>query len=161
MKFYNWLLIAALIVSGCTYSFRGQTAGAIKAIAIPTFENESTEFGIAERVTEVLIRGFQRDGTLRVTTADQADAILRGRILRVEDMPYTAQADRTVEEYRFAMSCAIELVNGQTEEVLWTQTYPAWAVYQYTGALEHRDRAIEEAVGKLQQDILNRIVGNW
>lgn len=161
MKFFSWTIAAALILGGCTYSFRGQTAGAIKAIAIPTFENESAEFGIAERVTEVLIRGFQRDGTLRITAPEQADAVLRGRVLRVEDMPYTAQADRTVEEYRFAMSCQIELVDGQTDEVIWTQTYPAWAVYPYTGSLEHRDRAIEEAVAKLQQDLLNRIVGNW
>jgi hypothetical protein len=154
-------LTALSLVSGCTYSFRGQTAGAIKSIAVPTFENESTEFGIGERVTDELIRAFQKDGTLRITTPDQADAILKGRILRVEDAPYTARADQTVQEYQFSMSCVIELVKGGSEEPLWQQTFPAWAIYPYSGSLELRDQAIEEAVSKLQQDILNRIIGSW
>ena len=161
MKSVSALLLLALAVSGCSYSFRGQSAGAIKSIAIPTFENLSTEFGIADVVTQSLVRGFQRDGTLRITLEGQADAILRGRIVRVEDQPYTARANQVVEEYRFAMSCEIELVDISTQTPLWTQVYPAWAIYRYTGSLENRDAAIEEAVGKLQMDILNRIVGSW
>jgi len=155
------LLLLAVFVSGCTYSFRGQTAGAVKSISIPTFENETSEFGLAERVTDELVRGFQRDGLLRVVGTDQADAVLRGRIVRVEDVPYTARADQTVEEYRFSMSCAIELVDNRTQEVLWSQTYPAWAVYPYTGSLENRDQAITEAVNKLRQDLTDRIAGSW
>ena len=104
MRYCSLLLIAAVVVlGGCTYSFRGQSAGAIKTIAIPTFENETPEFGIAERITDELVSGFQRDGTLRITTREQADAVLIGRITRVEDMPYTARADQTVEEYRFSI----------------------------------------------------------
>jgi outer membrane lipopolysaccharide assembly protein LptE/RlpB len=164
MRFSKLLLlflVLAATLAGCAYSFRGQTAGAIKSIAIPTFENETAEFGIAERVTEELVRGFQRDGTLRITSTEQADAVLSGRITRLEDMPYTARADQTVEEYRFSMTCEIELTDNRTQQVIWTQTYPAWAVYPYTGSLEFRDQAIQEAVSKLQQDLLNRIVGSW
>jgi hypothetical protein len=164
-------MLLALLLSGCTYSFRGQSAGAIKSLSIPTFENESTEFGIADRVTNELVRAFQQDGTLKITSESQADAILRGRIVRVEDQPYTArpvsQADSpggqsvTVEEYRFSMSCEIELVDNTTQVALWSQVYPAWAIYPYAGSLENRDAAIQEAVTKLQQDLLNKIVGNW
>ncbi|RPH94077.1 hypothetical protein EHM69_08365 [candidate division KSB1 bacterium] len=161
MKFSKLILLLTLLICCGCYSFRGQSAGAIKSIAVPTFENESPEFGIAERVTEELIRGFQRDGTLRITNTDQADAVLHGRILRVEDMPYTARADQQVEEYRFSMTCEIELTDSRTQQVLWTQTYPAWAIYPYAGSLENRDVAIQEAVSKLQQDLLNRIVGSW
>lgn len=162
MKFCSFVfLIALFAVNGCTYSFRGQTAGAIKSIAIPTFENETAEFGIAELITNELMNGFQRDGTLRITIREQADAVLIGRITRVEDMPYTARADQTVEEYRFSITCEIELFDNASQQTLWTQTYPAWAVYPYTGSLEYREQAIQEAVGKLQQDLLNRIVGSW
>lgn len=156
-----WVLAAlSLALVGC-YSFRGQTAGAIKTLAIPTFENESTEFGLAERVTQQITSGFQSDGTLRITTSDQADAILHGRVLRVEDLPYTARADQTVDEYRFSMTCQIELIDNKTQQPIWTVTNTEWAIYPYTGSMENRDQAIQEAVGKLQQDILNRIVGSW
>ncbi|MBU0509962.1 hypothetical protein KKH27_14155 [bacterium] len=161
MRFSSPLLALLLLVCGCTYTFRGQTAGDIKSVSIPVFENETAEFGLAERVTDELVRSFQRDGTLRIASADQADAILLGRITRVEDLPYTARADQTVEEYRFALSCVVELLNNRTQETIWSQTFNGWAVYPYTGSLENRDLAVEEAVGKLQQDLLNRIVGSW
>jgi hypothetical protein len=155
------LLFIALFFTGCTYSFRGQSAGAIKSIAIPTFENESTEFGLGETITSSLTRAFQRDGVLRITDETNADAVLRGRIISVDDQPITARADLTVEEYRFAMNCEIELIKTDTQESMWRQVYPEWAVYQYNGSLEFRTQAIEETVTKLQQDILNKIVGNW
>ncbi|MDD5088393.1 MAG: LptE family protein [bacterium] len=161
MRFCSLLTILLTVVGGCTYSFRGQTAGSIKSISIPVFENETAEFGIAERVTDELVRAFQRDGTLRITTADQADALLVGRITRIEDLPYTARADQTVEEYRFALGCAVELINNSSQQPMWSQSFSPWAVYTYTGSLEARDQAITETVSKLQEDLLNRIVGSW
>jgi len=163
MKSLKHMLVALAcmaLLCGC-YTFRGQTAGAIKSIAIPTFENESTEFGLSERVTTQLTTGFQSDGTLRVTSADQADAVLHGTVLRVEDLPYSAQANQTVDEYRFSLTCQIELIDTKTQQAIWTQNSTEWATYPYTGSLENRDQAIQEAVNKLQQDILNRIVGSW
>jgi hypothetical protein len=155
------LLALLLLVAGCTYSFRGQSAGAIKSVGVPTFENESAEFGLGERVTNDLITAIQRDGVLRVTTPEQADAVLHGRIVRVEDVPYTARADQSVQEYRFSMALEVDLVDNRTQNVIWTQTFPEWAIYPYSGSLANRDAAITEAVGKLQQDLVNRIVGNW
>ena len=162
MRFIRLSLLALLtLLAVSCYSFRGQVAGEIKSIAIPTFENETAEFGIAETITDELIRGFQRDGVLKIAGEDQADAVLLGRILKVEDQPYTALADQTVEEYRFAMTCEVELLNKHTNETAWKQVYPAWAIYPYTGSLDSRQQAVIEAVGKLREDLLNRIVGNW
>ena len=59
------------------------------------------------------------------------------------------------------MTCEIDLMDPETQEPIWTQTFPAWAVYPYTGSLENRDVAIEEATAKLMEDILNKIVGGW
>ena len=104
-------LCSLVLAGGCTYSFRGQTAGDIQSIAVPAFENESTEFGIAETLTDELIRGFQRDGTLKIRSDEQADAILIGRVLRVRDEPYSARPGATisVDEYRFSMTCEIDV----------------------------------------------------
>lgn len=161
MRYCSILAILIALAGGCTYSFRGQTAGSIKSISIAVFENETAEFGIAERVTDELVRGFQKDGTIRIATADQADAALLGRITRVEDLPYTARADQTVEEYRFALGCVVELVDNSSQQPMWSQSFSTWSIYTYTGSLEARDDAITEAVGKLQEDLLNKIVGSW
>lgn len=157
--------LVALLLCGC-YSFRGQVAGDIRTLAIPTFSNESSEFGLSETVTDELIRGFQRDGTLRVAPEGQADAILVGTLIDVRDEPYTARSgtattDITVDEYRFSMVCRMELVQRSTGETKWSQNFQAWSIYPYGGDLSNRDTAVTEATAKLVEDLLNKIVGSW
>jgi hypothetical protein len=156
------VLVACSLLLGC-YSFRGQVAGDIKTLAIPTFTNESSEFGLSETVTDELIRGFQKDGTLRIVPDNQADAVLVGTLLDAKDEPYTARSgtEITVEEYRFSMMCRIELVIRETGETKWTQNFPAWAIYAYSGDLANRETAVTEATTKLVEDLLNKIVGSW
>ncbi|MCB9357299.1 MAG: hypothetical protein H6505_01900 [Calditrichaeota bacterium] len=155
----------SLLLSGC-YSFRGQVAGDIRTLAIPTFGNESAEFGLAETVTDELIRGFQRDGTLRVLPEDQADAVLVGILVEARDNPNTARSSGTgneivVDEYRFSMTCRVELQLRETGEPKWVQSFSVFAIYPYTGDLSNREQAVTEATGKLVEDLLNKIVGSW
>lgn len=155
-------VLASLLLCGC-YTFKGQIAGDIKTIAIPTFANESSEFGLSETVTDQLIRGFQKDGTLRVVSESSADAILMGTLVDAKDEPYTARSGETitVDEYRFSMMIRIDLVLRESGETKWTQSFPAWSIYAYGGDLSNRDRAIAEATTKLVEDLLNKIVGSW
>lgn len=154
------MLIA--LSSGC-YSFRGQVAGDIKSIAIPTLSNESTEFGLAETVTDELIRAFQRDGTLKVLSEGQADATLVGSLVDVRDEPYTARSEGgiTVDEYRFSMTCRMELIDRETGELRWTQSFPVFMIYEYGGDLSNREEAVTAATEKLVTDLINKIVGSW
>jgi len=159
------ILCLLVLLSGC-YTFRSQIAGDIRTLAIPTFSNESSEFGLSETVTDELIRGFQRDGTLRVVAENQADATLVGALMEVRDEPYTARSgttvqDITVDEYRFSMTCRIELVDRATGETKWTNNFTAWSIYPYGGDLSNRDAAVKEATTKLVEDLLNKIVGSW
>ena len=42
-----------LLVQGCGfYSFTGASTGGLKSIAVPTFENQTAEFGLAETITD-------------------------------------------------------------------------------------------------------------
>lgn len=156
-----WIAACGILL-GC-YTFKGQVAGDIKTLAIPTFSNESSEFGLSETVTDQLIRGFQKDGTLRVVSENQADAILVGTLIDAKDEPYTARSGDviTVDEYRFSMTIRIDLVIRETGETKWTQNFPAWSIYAYGGDLSNRDRAVTEATTKLVEDLLNKIVGSW
>ncbi|MCL4304422.1 hypothetical protein KJZ99_00730 [bacterium] len=151
-----------VIFSGC-YSFRGQVAGDIRTLAIPTFENESAEFGLSETVTDELIRGFQRDGTLRILPESQADALLVGALVEVRDDPNTARSNEgiVVDEYRFSMTCRVELILRDTGESKWVQNFAVYSIYPYTGDFSNRERAVSEATAKLVEDLLNKIVGNW
>ncbi|MBK6767212.1 MAG: LptE family protein [bacterium] len=156
------LCIPLAVLFSC-YSFRGQVAGDTKSIAIPSLSNESTEFGLAETVTDALIRAFQRDGTLKVVPEGQADATLTGSLVDVRDEPYTARSDGgiTVDEYRFSMTCRMELIDRETGESKWTQNFPVFMIYTYGGDLSNRDSAVTAATEKLVTDLINKIVGSW
>lgn len=156
------LCFVCLVASGC-YSFRGQVAGDIRTLAIPTMSNESSEFGLSETVTDQLIRAFQRDGTLKIVPEGQADAVLVGALVDVRDEPYTARSDGgiTVDEYRFSMTCRMELVTPSTGESKWVQNFPVSEIYAYGGDLANRDEAVVAATEKLVVDLINKIVGSW
>ncbi len=150
------------LLSGCgNYSFTGAVAGDIKSISIPLFSNQTAEFGIQETITDALITGFQREGILKIVDESRADAILHGTILRISDTPNTYTADEQVSEYRFQITCDIALEKTGTGEDLWKESFSTWGNYPYTGSLSDRQIGIDEALRKLTEDILNRIVSNW
>ncbi|MFH1009802.1 MAG: LptE family protein [bacterium] len=155
-------LLQSMFLNGCgNYSFTGAVPKDIKNIAIPLFANQTAEFGIQETITDALVAGFQREGILKIVDETRADAILHGTILRIDDTPNTYSASEQVSEYRFQIACEIILENARTGESLWKQTFTTWGNYPYTGSLADRQTGINEALRKLTEDILNRIVSNW
>jgi len=55
----------------------------IEKIHVPTFENDTLEPRMAVLLTNAVISQLQQDGTYQVTTADQADATLVGRVSQI------------------------------------------------------------------------------
>ncbi|RKY83165.1 hypothetical protein DRP98_07780, partial [candidate division KSB1 bacterium] len=72
-------MILLLLLGGCAYySFSGNTLPSyIKTVAIPLFEDQTSEFGIKEKLTDALISEFTRDNTLKISSQDEADSIIR------------------------------------------------------------------------------------
>ena len=156
------ILFTGPMLSSCgNYSFTGAVAGDIKSISVPLFSNQTAEFGIQETITDALITGFQREGILKIVDESRADAILHGTILRISDTPNTYTANEEVSEYRFQITCEIILEKTDTGEALWKESFSTWGNYPYTGSLSDRQMGIDEALRKLTEDILNRIVSNW
>ena len=53
----------------------------VETIGIPMFRNLTLEPGVEERITDVLVREFLRDGRLEVVRPDRADALLVGEVV--------------------------------------------------------------------------------
>lgn len=84
------LSAAILMLTGCV---GGYSVGAVKpaeyeginSIYIPTFENDTLEPRLSVLTTNAVISAIQQDGTYTVTTEGAADAVLRGKIRRIEN----------------------------------------------------------------------------
>ncbi len=83
-----FLTTAAIFSNGCA----GYKLGSVKPsiyksidkIYVPTFENATLEPRIAVLTTNAVIKSLQADGTYQITDQSNSDAVLRGKITRIE-----------------------------------------------------------------------------
>jgi len=165
------------------YSMAGSIPPNIKSIAIPLVENQTAEFAMAETVTDNLLAKFNEENILRVIDEKNADSVLRGIILRVNDGPYTFSKEEAVTEYRFTLTMKIEWVDIENDKVLLTKQYSGWGAYGLSGDIssdgidndgdgsidgddvdeigDPREFANRIAVEKIAEDVLNDILTSW
>lgn len=89
-KAFSTFLLAFLL-SGCAGYHLGPATPAylrqIHSIAVPTFRNVTLTPRIEVLVTGTVIKQFQQDGTFRIASEENADAILKGEIVAVGRSP--------------------------------------------------------------------------
>ncbi len=151
-------VLVIFILSGCgIYSFSGSTLPShIKTVAVPLFEDKTTEFGIDQKFTDGLINAIIEDNTLKIADPRSADALVRGEILRVEDRAGQYNAQETASDYRVTISIKVAFEDVKKRKILWEETWTDWGSYS-----DDREAGIDEAIKKLSTEILNRTVSGW
>lgn len=117
------ILILAVSLSACGYTFEGGGSilpSDIKVVAIPLVQNASTESSLTNVLTEALRDRFERYGVVSVVDdMDNADAILKARILKVTRSQRTSTSKTDTElqlDTTLTMAAELRRVTGQ---VLW------------------------------------------
>ena len=156
------MLLMALFAGGCSYSFTSGLPSHIKSVAVPLLANETTEFGVAEEITDQLIAALVKDGTLRVV-ADEADAnsVLMGTIRTYSEETYEYTRDEQVDQLIIRIGVQVRFMDRVRDEVLWEspQIFGS-AVYDNSGP-DARDTGLQEAVTLVVDEILSGIVAGW
>ncbi len=152
-----------MAMAGCgPYSFSGNSLPPhIKTIAVPLFEDRTSEFGIKEKLTDAVIQEITRDNTLKIVNEDLADAIVYGKILSVDDRADTYTEQEEVQSYRVYITVEVEVRDVKRGTPLWKERWSQWGLYSLTDGVDAREQAIDEAIQKLAEDILNKTVSNW
>lgn len=146
------------ILTGCgIYSFSGSTLPShIKTVAVPLFEDKTTEFGIDQKFTDGLIDAIIEDNTLKIADPRSADALVRGEILRIEDRAGQYNEQEAASDYRVTITAKVAFEDVKKRQILWEETWTQWGSYT-----DDREAGIDEAVKKLSTEILNRTVSGW
>jgi hypothetical protein len=151
-------LLAAL--SCGVYTFSPSALGGIKSLAIPLFENQTTESGLREDLTDRLSQAFVDDNTLRVVPESRADAILRGSVISYNREAYTYSEAEVVSEYIVRIGINVEFAEKKSGKIIWEEKNMSnWGTYD--SATQSEDDGKEMAIGKLVEDILNKTVKGW
>jgi hypothetical protein len=132
----------------------------VDSIGIPLMENQTTEFGLAEQLTQGVIDGLIEENIIDVVDPSRAASVLKATILTYDRSAYTFDADESVQEYIVEITVRGSLMQRDQEVPIWeAASIRAWGVYAADEETEQdgQTRAIE----KLTEEILNRTVKSW
>ncbi|MBL7074964.1 LptE family protein [candidate division KSB1 bacterium] len=148
---------------GCGYySFSGSIPSHIKTVAVPLFEDQTTEYGVKEKLTNAVIDAFIADNTLKIVDQRKADSIVLGTILRIEDPPYTFDEEEKVQDYRLNIYVNVEFLDVKKNKTLFEEKLLGWDTYSALENIEEeRQQAIDVAIKNLTDDILNKAISGW
>jgi len=107
-----FLTTAAIFSHGCAGYHLGSVKPSVYAdihkIHVPTFSNNTLEPRAAVLTTNAVIKSLQADGTYQITGKDNADAILRGRITRIERRQLRAARKDTLKTREMLLFMIVE-----------------------------------------------------
>ncbi|HVM95089.1 MAG TPA: LPS assembly lipoprotein LptE [Candidatus Acidoferrales bacterium] len=117
------LVLAATILSGCGYHLAGEASGLppdVQSISIGPIENHSREHGLEKSLQFALEREVHTRRQWRLEPEPSGgDAILTGRIRRVQIRPVAFNADDQATEYDIVMTLDLALKRRDDGKVLW------------------------------------------
>lgn len=124
------MLTVAVASSGCGYALAGRgnfLPDYIRTIGIPTFQNHTSYFVLAELVTDKVRQEFIGRGNYKIVPeATGADAVLIGAVTNVTIVPISISAEQQASRYTITVTANIELRDVAKDTILWTN--PALSV---------------------------------
>ncbi len=157
--------VALMTLSGCGYyGTSSRTAKGIKSVAVPFFENRTSEPNLEIIVTERVIDNLVADNTLSVEDEAGADAVLEGAIVSFQNSPFSFNRELNAEEYHVVVSVEATLFNRSLNEPIWEkQTIKGDGSYFVDSSEEGRryEDALAEAIKEITDRILNLTVQDW
>ena len=153
------LVLLAVALAGCGYSFRGNLPDHIKTVAVPVFANKTSEPAVGSVLTNAVVEAFSSNGRLRVVRPEDADAILDGEVVgySVQSIAFDNQAN--VRQYRLQVTMNLKLRDVRRSTVLFEQqSLREKADFQVLGAVSQTIGAEEGAVRTAAIEIGRSIV---
>lgn len=158
--FISLCLLAVFLISSCgVYTFNPRGKSDISRINVERFENETSEFGIEDRMTNQIIDAFIADGTLKIVPTEDAQAILTGSLIEYDRKPYNADENDVVESYSVRMTFNVKLTNSADGVDMWTERISQQGIYRLADETEEDGQ--QRAIELLIENIINKTTKSW
>lgn len=154
-------IITVILVQCAFYSFKGSLPPHLKTVAIPLFENQTSEFGISEQLTDIIIDQFNGDGSLKMTEGSNADVYIQGSIVSISDRAGAFNRQEQVEDIKIYVTVQVECTDQVKRQQMWSERVTQYGSYDPAEGIEGRELAYDEAFEKISEQILNKTVSNW
>lgn len=136
----------------------------VNTLAIPVFKNQSLEPRSSVLVTNNVIKQFQMDPTFKIVDTKNADAVLKGTILRFERRQLRGAKDNVLKSRELSIKLWVDYTveDSKTAEVLAKGTAQGETSVFLDPKFQLTERqAIDEASRKVAEEILSRVAEGW
>ena len=160
------LAAVGLALSSCGYTTSPALLPShLKSVAVPVFENGTTEYTLEQDITAVIVQRFVRDNHLRVVDEKSANCVVRGKVTQYKNAVFGFSTAAQAQEYRVTIAVQVtfkDLVKNRevwTDEIVRTANYYVQDVPGQTARTELDGR--KEAIDKIADEVLSRSVEGW
>lgn len=160
----TWCVVMVALASwGCgPYSFSASGTSGFKTVAVPLFEDRTSEFGVKEQMTDAVIAQFNRDNTLKIADRRTAESTLTGTLLKVEERAGAFSREENVQEIRVYVTVNVKYEDNKKRRTIWEEQITQFGAYAPSGAGSNdRAAALKDAVDKIALQVLNKTVAGW
>jgi len=163
---WKWSRLVSVVVPlmilwcGCgVYTLNPHGRSEIKTIAVEPFQNKTSQFGLADRLTEFIIDALIADGNLKVVAPGEADAVLTGSLVTYDRVPETLDENDEVQAYKIVMDFDLSLQKGSDRSTIWDQKTRQEGIYQADSETEEDGQ--RRAGERLVEAVINKTTKSW
>ena len=160
-------LLMIILSCRCPYGFKVNSLPThLKTVAIPTFQNDTFEYGIEEDFMQILIDEVNNDGNLKIkNNLEEVDSVLEGKITNYKKTKSSYDENGVVKEYKVSVGISWKFTD-KVENKVYAQSNRStgWETYLVPDEGDSEDlenETKEKAMKKLAEDIITKIVQNW
>lgn len=159
-------MCAGLSLASCGYTTSPALLPShLKAVAIPTFENATTEYTLEQEITTAVSQTFVRDNHLKVVDEKSANCVVRGRVTQYKNAVFGFTEASRSQEYRITIGVQVTFKDLVKNRELWNDEIVRTVNYYTVDVPGQKARdpldARKEAVQKIADEILSRSVEGW
>jgi len=160
----------ACLLAGCGYRIAGHAdlvPKGIQTIAIPHFANLTTHYQLTDRLPEAISREFiARTRYQIVTDQNQADAILRGSVIRFFSYPIILEQSGRATGVQFIVTMQVSLIDRRTGKTIWERpTFDMRQQYEISvtprAYFDESGAAIDRLCRDTAQSVVTAILTNF
>jgi hypothetical protein len=158
-------LIAALVIGGCYgFSGGGGLPDHMNTAFIPPVQNETTRFGLNERLTQSLLDAARGKLGLQLAAQNEADLLITARITRYTDVALNFASRQgegsQVFQRRITVTANVEIFDTENEEVYWSSNSVS-GTGEYSPEQEAEEVGEMIALDNLVQKIVDGAQSDW
>ena len=152
-------VLAALALAGCAnYRWTSPVPADMRTVSVPTFRNESDLLELGAVATRQVLREFQREGTFKIASADDAAIEVQGVIksATVGRIYFKREMSMRAYEQRLVVSADVSFVDRRNGKVMVNnRKYTAETTYFSDTDMATARR---DASGRAAEDLARQIV---